>query len=304
MGFLFIKNRRKMESKNYLKKAYVGIRFGGEKLTDVELLPSNGISERIFSNRLIDRAYTWMGNVLSAGIKRVGNISVGEKVRDEYLRTRGISIPAVILATPLADVNTLLVEIHRTLWLNIIRNQEAICKYCGEPMRVDIDLDRIVFEEEDLSKLDKDWEYQIADLKSPYKFSALGKKDDKLYAEFDGLSYNRLVFRIPVLADAIKHEKISSDSVMFWRNIALDCLVAVQDVQNNIVVGELPIEAIRAMGIRLFDLHLSSTDLINIRTILREELPALPFYYEEECANAHCRRMTPVTMEASSFFSS
>ena len=285
-----------------VKKLLVGVPVNGTYVTEVEILKSNGIAERVFTDKLPEKPYTWMGNVLSAALKNLGDEPIGEKCRNEYLNTRSITIPNALLNLSIADVHTLLLEVHRTAWRPVIKKQEAICKYCGTKMLVDIDLNKIEPEEPYEEKV---WEELSCDLDDGFTFHAFGKPTDdvRMFDEYDGVTFNRMTFRIPTLRDGIKCETYSDDNVGFWRRIAYGTLESLQAVTDEKVTHELPKEAIIAIGMKLFDVHLFTDDLFKIRETLRETLPILPYFYQDECVNSSCKRMTPVSMEASNFFS-
>lgn len=289
---------------NRIKQLPVGFTYNGTEVREVEILRSNGIAERVFTDKLPEKPYTWMGNCLAASIKSIAGEPVAEVFRKEYLETRSGTIPQSLLSISIADLHTILMEIHRTAWRPVIKKQEAICKYCGTKMIVDIDLNKIDFFDDEKLKLGRHWPSLSTTLKVGYAFAAFGKPGDpnRMYEELDGLVFNKFTFRIPNLRDGIRNEDISDDSVLFWRKLAYDTLIAVERVENNEVVAEVPKEALLVIGQKLFDVFLDSEDLQAIRELLREELPTLPFYYLAECVSNRCKRMTPIVMESSSFF--
>jgi len=274
---------------------------GGDPQTSVSLLEVNGVAEEVFLKRLPDRPYTWMGQVLSVGIDRIGNTVIGSPAREDYLKNANIAFAPEILSLPIAEVNTLLVEIHRRVWKHEIRNQECTCKYCGNTLFVDIDLNRLEYSAESLEKLgEKEDPFTVVvDLPRGWKFSApkLGNgQGESPFVQYDGLVFDRFTFRVPTLAVAIKNEK-QRDQVKFWRAVAYDCLVEVVCTDQDIV---LPKEAYMMLGLKLYNQILTGPDLGAIREALRECLPVLPLAYEETCP--HCSHNTPVIMEQTSFF--
>lgn len=286
----------------------IGVNHNGDTLREVTFLETNGVAEKIFTTRSPEKPYTWMAQVLTIAIGSIGSHDIASKAREEYRRTRGFTIPEVIKNIPFSEVNTLLVEVHRKCWEDIIPNQESICKYCNSKMHnLTIDLNRIEFDEADLLKLDEitdrdNWYEFSLDLPVGYKFEALGKGKDKMYEEFAGKTFNRMKFRTPTLGDAIKNEKYANDNIGFWRRLAADSLLEIIEVDpEGSELSELPPQAKAQLGIKLFNDILSGRDLKAIRNALQEYYPTLPFYYEEECPS--CQRQTPVTIEAGSFFS-
>jgi len=114
------------------KRLYVGAVIDGTRIDTVELVKTNGIAEKIFTLKTPDTPFTWMGNILSVSIQAMGIEVVAEKAREAYRKNQSFTIPECIKQIPMADVNSLLLEIHRTLWQNLIERQTCICKFCGE----------------------------------------------------------------------------------------------------------------------------------------------------------------------------
>lgn len=285
----------------------VGLRINGEVHKEVELLKTNGVAEKIFVKRLSEKPFTWQGNIVSAAVKKIGNIEIGTDVRKKYLEDGSVTIPFAVLKLPLAEVNTLLVEIHRRVWVSFVPKQEIICKYCGKKLIADIDLDKIDYLPEAKEKIDNtlyDYEHIVVDLKDGFIPPALSKITEKEeYAGLTETEFNRFVFRVPLLEDAIRHERYFSDSVGFWRRIAMDCLLSVERVDGDgNVLDTLPREFHTWYGLKIFNEYLSGKDLRAIRNALIDYLPTLPFAYYEPCGCDEQREI-PMVMEASNFFS-
>ena len=285
----------------------VGLRINGEVHKEVELLKTNGVAEKIFVKRLSEKPFTWQGNIVSAAVKKIGNIEIGADVRKKYLEDGSVTIPFAVLKLPLAEVNTLLVEIHRRVWVSFVPKQEIICKYCGKKLIADIDLDKIDYLPEAKEKIDNtlyDYEHIVVDLKDGFIPPALSKITEKEeYAGLTETEFNRFVFRVPLLEDAIRHERYFSDSVGFWRRIAMDCLLSVERVDGDgNVLDTLPREFHTWYGLKIFNEYLSGKDLRAIRNALIDYLPTLPFAYYEPCGCDEQREI-PMVMEVSNFFS-
>lgn len=283
----------------------VGLNLNGEVYKNVELLKTNGVAEKIFVKKISDKPFTWQGNIVSAAVKNIGNIEIGAEVRKKYLEEGSVTIPLAVRKLPLAEINTLLVEIHRRVWVSFIPKQEIICRYCGRKLVADIDLDKIDYLPETKEAMESitDYEKIVVDLKDGFIPPAIPKITDK--EEYLGLTeteFNRFVFRVPLLDDAIRHERHFSDSIGFWRRIAMDCLVAVQCVEDGEVKDTLPIDFHTFYGLKIFNEYLSGIDLRSIRTELTEFLPTLPFAYYEPCGCDEQREI-PMVMEVSNFFS-
>lgn len=283
----------------------VGLRINGEVHKEVELLKTNGVAEKIFTKKISDKPFTWQGNIISAAVKRIGNVEIGSEVRKGYSMDGSVTIPMAVKKLPLAEVNTLLVEIHRRVWVSFIPKQEIICKYCGKKLIADINLDKIDYLPETKERLAEitDYDYITVDLEDGFVPPVIKKLTDKeQYAGITDTEYNRFVFRVPLLEDAIRQERYFSDSIGFWRRIAMDCLVDIQRVENGEVIDTLPREFHTWYGIKIFNEYLMGSDLRKIRNELIEYLPTLPFAYYEPCGCDEQREI-PMTMEASNFFS-
>ena len=283
-----------------------GLRLNGEVYKDVELLKTNGVAEKIFTKRISDKPFTWQGNIVSAAVKRIGDVEIGSEVRKKYLEDGSVTIPMAVMKLPLAEVNTLLVEIHRRVWVNFIPKQEIICKNCGRKLVVDIDLDKIDYSpeaKESINSPEMDFEHIVINLKDGFVPPEVkGLTDKEQYLGVTEREYNRMTFRVPLLEDAIRQEKYFSDSITFWRRIAMDCLESIEQVDSKgEVIDVLPKEFHTWYGLKLFNEYLSGKDLRVIRNELIEHLPTLPFAYEDTCP--YCELKTPMVMEASNFFS-
>lgn len=284
----------------------VGLRMNGEVHKEVELLKTNGVAEKIFVKKISEKPFTWQGNIVSAAVKRIGTVEIGAEVRKKYLEDGSVTIPYSVLKLPLAEVNTLLVEIHRRVWVSFVPKQEIICKYCGKKLIADINLDKIDYSPEAKQMMSDifDYEHIIVELKDGFTPPAIPKITDKEeYLGITDTEFNRLIFRVPLLEDAIRHEKYFSDSIGFWRRIAMDCLLAVEKVDmDGHVTDTLPTEFHTWYGLKIFNEYLSGKDLRAIRNGLLEHLPTLPFAYYEPCGCDEQREI-PMVMEASNFFS-
>lgn len=295
----------------------VGVKFiyNNELIDRAELLKTNGIAEEVYLKKFPEKPYTWIANVISIGIGSLNNIPVGTIARTQYEKSGQVFIPDIVKHLPLAEANSMLPEIHRRVWKNTLPHQEILCKYCGQKAVVEIELDELKFDAEDLQKLEENsgaYEYLYVDLTESLSLTdwVRSMKREKEMSELIDVGFNRLVFRIPTLADAIKHERFATtDSIKFWRKIAFECLTNIQavsiDPENPTAPAridmEVPTDSFVWLGEALMNKYLDSEDLAQIRYALREEIPTLPFAYEDLCP--HCNRNTPYIMEASAFFS-
>ena len=284
----------------------VGLQLNGEVHKSVEVLPTNGVAEKVFLKKIPEKPFTWQGNVIAIATKSIGSIGIGKECREDYLKDGAVTIPFAVKKLTLADVNTMLVEIHRRCWVSFIPKQEIVCKYCSKRLVADIDLDKIDFlpETKAMMEIPTDYTTLQVTLSNGFTPPAIPKITDK--EEYRGLTetlFNRMVFRPPLLEDAINNEKHFSDSIGFWRRLAMDCLVSIQKVAaDGTVLEELPKEFHTYYGLKLFNEYLTGIDLRSVRSALQENLPTLPYAYFEPCGCDEQREI-PMVMDASNFFS-
>lgn len=293
-------------------KLNIGLMVNETYTRDITLLKSNAISEEVYTRKFPEKPYTWIGNVIAISTAHIGSVSIGSTVRDEYLKTKSINIPKVVMDLPIADANSLLLEIHRRCWENLLPQQEILCKYCAKKVFGDIDLDKIELSEKSKELLGTGIEYVALEctlkggivldefINKLNSSSQAGAKREDM-EQFLGVTFNRVIFRIPTLRDAIKNETYVTKEIDFWRRVALDCIISIDRVEEGNVVSSFPMDKLIWLGLNLFN-YMEGTDLKKIRHTMREELPTMPFAYTEECP-CDMKREIPYVMEASSFFS-
>lgn len=286
----------------------LGLNYASQIVKNVELLRTNGAAEKVFTEKLPSKPYTWYGNVISMATKSIGDFQIGQAVRDEYLKNESVNIPDEVHALYFADANSMIVEIHRRSWQNLIPEQKIMCQFCPKHRVMDIDLNRIEYHKEDLDffRDNEGMETIIIDLEEGFYFRSptTGTVENPgNYDSYNGKLVNRLIYRIPTLGDAIRNEEVADDSIQFWRQIAFDCMIGMYcvDEEDESKVIEIPRDVNALMGMKLYSTELCSRDLRNIREGLREAIPTLPFAYEEDCGCPQHKQI-PVVMEASNFF--
>ena len=282
----------------------VGLNVDGKSLKDVELVEANGVAEKVILRKIQEKPYTWQGNVIAVSTKSIGGIAISSEARKSFMQDGAVTIPSVVNDLTLADVNTLLVEIHRRIWQSFIPKQEVICKYCGKKLVMDIDLNKIDYDENAKALIEAAPNYDtiIVDLPHGLQIPASKLTDKPEYQGVSEVTYNRFTFRPPLLSDAIRHEKNFSDSISFWRMVTMDCLIGISRVEDGVEVDTLPDEFKVWYNLKILNELLVRQDLHQIRVALLEYLPTLPFVYYEVCG-CDQNNTIPVTMDASSFFS-
>lgn len=277
---------------------------------DVVLLISNSVAEEVFTAKIPEKPFTWIAQAISIATATIGGVEVGAECRSQYLKNKSFTIPKVILDMPFADGNSMLLEIHRRVWEDVIPRQEIACKYCTKRFTDDIDLSRICLSEETIEKImeNPEWAGLMCDLDDGFTFADFiarmgsnGKIKEKFEAYAD-IKYNRVLFRIPTMRDAIKHEAYANKQIDFWRRVGFDCIIALQEVdEKGDVVSSFPIDELAWVGLKIYDL-MTAPDLKKMRSTLIDELPTTPFRYLDTCP-CDLKRDIPKAMEVSRFFS-
>jgi hypothetical protein len=287
-------------------KLLIGYNVVNGYTREVQLLKSNAVAEEVFTKKIAERPFTWIGNVVTIACGSIGGVPVGAAAREHYLKHQTVEIPSVVKSMPLADANSLLLEVHRKVWKAVIPNQSVICKVCSRQLPAEIDLSKVTLAEEEAAKLEGNPEIthitvDLSDGLDLTEFFAKSKNPE-FFQEVAGVEFNRLTYRVPTLGDAIRNEKFVSNNIDFWRRMAADCLYAIERVEEDgVVSAAYPEDKLVWLGMLIYN-YLSTEDLGKIRKALRDELPTMPFSYEEECP-CDMKRVIPHAMEASSFFS-
>ena len=287
----------------------VGFEFAGKTVKEIELLPANGVAEKIYTKKLPEKPYTWQARVISASVKSIADIPIAAKCRQEFLEHGDFTIPEAVKAMTMADMNTLLVEIHRHLWESVLPEQEFSCKFCTKVISKTVDLFKIDFLEEDKKffETSPDLTKIVAYLKNGFVIDGIKELDREDYVPYLSIAFNKLTYKPPTVKIAIQNERFAEDNVVFWRRIAFDSLLSIQavefpDTPEEKLIAELPSDANTFLGTRFYDLYLAGKDLKIIREELSEYLPTLPFYYIDTCPCEKAKEI-PHVMEATGFFS-
>tara|TARA_Y100000034_G_scaffold29728_1_gene36159 strand:+ start:34028 stop:34870 length:843 start_codon:yes stop_codon:yes gene_type:complete len=278
-----------MEDKLYLP---IGFKHEGQDVTEVELAETGGDAEKIFTKRASSsKLYSWMGQVISASIAQIGGVSVAS----EFFKQKdgATEIPSVIKKIPLLDVGSLMLQIQRECWEDVLENQKISCIHCGSVLEADVDLYKMPLPK---SEDGKALEHYTVELSKPHKISGMPEIMD----EYNGHLVNRIKFRTATLGDAIRHENVSQDEVVFWRNIAFDTIVSMHYEDKDGEITELPDGFMAKRGKLFFTKDLSTRTLKQIRSGMTKTQPSGRLYYEDECAK--CTRMTPFLASPVNFF--
>lgn len=272
----------------------IGFTHNGKDILEMPIAETGGEAEKIFTKKpSASNIYTWFGQVLSVAIESVG----GDEVSSEYIKSEDKKkIPDVVKNIPFIDAGTLLIQVQRECWEDMISDQEVKCKNCGTKLKADIDLNRIEIPNEEVEERKP---IEFFDVKLPMTYTI--QKSVEQLDEFNGLKFNHIKFRVATLGDAIKHEMVSKDEVLFWRNIAFDTMVGLfYKNEKTGDVEEVPSRYITLRGKQFFTKDFNSKTLREIRKGLQVSLPSAKFFYEEECPE--CGENTPFFASVGNFF--
>lgn len=275
----------------------IGLKIDGKEIVELPIAKTGGEAEKIFTKKPAQsKIHTWFGQVLSASIESIN----GEKIASEYLRadnTDRDEIPALVKKIPFIDCGSLLIQVQRECWEDMITDQKITCTNCGAKLNADIDLNRITIPNNGEGRKPVLEEY-VVKLDVPYTISH--PKVEQL-KEYEGVEFNAIKFRVATLGDAIKREGIVKDQILFWREIAFDTmtdLLFIDEKGNEIPVAE---GYITKIGKKLLTDTFTSKTLKKIRAGMQDTLPSAKFYYEEDCPE--CSQPTPFFATVSNFFS-
>lgn len=275
--------------KNY--KLPNGLIVDGQSIKEVSMAETGGEAELIFNEKPTSSGlYTWFGKVVSVAVKSIGEV----KVASEFLKDEDRAVVPIVTKIPFVDIGTLLIQIQRECWEDTIKEQQIVCSKCGTELTADIELEKIEIPFDENIAVP---ENIVVSLGREYKIDT----GIEALASYDGEVYDHLVFRVPLLADAIRHEKIAQNDLQFWRNIAFDCLVGMFKLDE---AGNRQYTTDGYAGKRgkmLFNKDWDSKTLKKIRDGLQKGLPSPKFYYEDKCSA--CGKQTPYFTDITNFFS-
>lgn len=271
------------------------------EIKEIQLTKVNGVAEKLFMNRLPTKPFTWLAYIISLMVKEINGVNLSSECRSEYLKDGSIAIRNVVGAIPIAVASTLILEIHKRTWGVVANNQTCSCQFCREKFIADIDLDKVVYSEEDEAKLAEidDFRQLVVELSNPFTYlvSSKNAKGQSPFEEFNGKEFSKLVFKCPTLQDAIRNEKIVGDEIGFWRKVGLDCLIEVTNEQGE----SLPVRALKVANDSFYNEMLDKKGLAQIRTMLRDFVPTLGFRYLVECPR--CYNETYIGLAGNAIFS-
>lgn len=276
------------EEKFYLP---IGFKLSDSDVTDATIAETGGEAEKIYTDQPTrTKLHSWFGKVLAISIGNLGGVEIAseyEKQKDKEV------IPDTVLKIPFVDVGSLLVQVQRECWEKEIKDQKITCVNCGEKLTADIDLAKIEVPYRDEKPVE---ETMLVKFDKTY---TIGEQVEQL-REYEGLRYNAIRFRIPTLEDAIRHQGVSKDEVIFWRNVAFDTMRDLVFIDTEGNEEMLPKGWVTKRGKQLFTKDFSSRTLKSIRKSLQVDLPSVKYFYEEDCPV--CSQPTPFFASSGNFF--
>lgn len=271
-------------------KLPVGLEYAGQRVTRITPAVTRGIAEKVFKeNHGSDETHQWFGKVLSVAIAEIAGEAVSAPFIDAYKKDKTF-IPDAVKAISYLDAGSLLIQIQRYAWEDVIKDRTIVCTHCGQQSIVDVDLKKIEVPEQD-GEIPTE---VIIDLGATYETKSEKK-------EHQGYKYNRAKLRVVTLGDAIKHDQHHIDETLFWRKVGRDCLIGLfyaEEGTDEII--EVPNAYIFERGTRLLEEDWTSKSLKKFKDGLFE-LPSANFYYEDKCP--YCKKKTPFFTSLGSFFS-
>lgn len=281
----------------------IGLNLDGKIIRELPMAATGGDAEKVFTGApSSENLYTWFGEIISVAVSDIG----GEPIASDFIKNLKDNkriISKTVRQLPMHDVGSLLLQIQRECWDDKIEKQKLGCQSCGKEFEDDIDLMRIPVPETDASTAYLS-EYTV---RLPRTYKVTVAEFGEGFKDFDGLEYNQLRFRVPILEDAIRHQKVSEDEVLFWKNIAFDTLVGFELVDESRAKGKVKVVATQEFATRrgklLFDRDFNSKTLKTIRKEMQTSLPSAKFYYEDTCPCPR-RKTIPYFVNVANFFSS
>ena len=286
-----LENTEQEESQEGVLHLPIGLKVGGQDILTMEVAETGAEAEKIYTKRPKQgKVSSWMGQVIAVSVSEIG----GTPIASEFIKqTDKNIIPELVKQIPFYDAGGLLMQIQRQCWEDVLPNQKVHCTNCGEKLTVDVEIDKIKVPINETGEAITSY---VVSLKKPYTI----KTGLEPLKDFEGYKINRIRFRVPTLGDAIRHDGVSKDDVLFWRQLAFDTILDVYEEDDNNEITEVPKGFINRIGQALFTKYLTSKQLIEIRRGMQNALPTAKSYYEEECPK--CSEMTPFFAQVSSFF--
>lgn len=273
-------------------KLPIGFSVDGVGVMQVDIADTGSEAEKIYTKKPKQgKVHTWMGQIIAVSVSNIA----GNSIASNYLKqTDKNDIPELVKRIPLLDAGALLIQIQRECWEDVIPDQKINCTNCGARLSVEVELNKIEMPKNSTGKPMLDY---VVKLKKPHKIKSNGVE---LLAEYEGMEFNRMKFRTATLGDALKHEGVSKDEVLFWRDLAFDTLLELYYEDEDGDITPVPTSFISRRGKALWSKDLNTKRLKEIRLGMQTTLPSAKAFYEEKCPE--CDENTPFFAQIGHFF--
>ena len=243
-----------------------GIRIAEDDvLRELPIAPTTGEAEKVFTRKPNNQTlYTWFGRLISAAVEEINGVPVSAP----FLKDASKTIPDAVRDISMPDVGSLLLQIQCECWQDTIENQQIRCTSCGTNLIADVELRKIPIEVPEEPHPD----FVEVSLGTTYKIQT----GLEAFSEWEGLTYDTAVFRVPLLRDALKYEKIAQNEVEFWRKVSMDCLLHLKNSETGEVISP---EYVHRRGALLMNEDWNTVTLKNVCYRLLTGFPTVKFFY-------------------------
>lgn len=286
-----IDNLQDTDNQTGVLKLPIGFSIGGKDIMELQVADTGSEAEKIYTKKPKQgKVQTWIGQVIAVSVTEIA----GTPVASEFIKSEDKNnIPDLVKQIPFLDAATLLLQIQKECWEEVIPDQRVQCVNCGTNLKVDIELEKLAIPDNGTGKPLHEY---VVKLKKPH----IIKTGVEILEEYEGYKFNRLKFRTATLGDAITHEGVMKDEVLFWRNLAFDTLLDLYHEDENGEITPVPKGFIVKRGKTLFNKDFDTKKLKEIRSGMQTTQPSMKASYEEECPS--CSEMTPLFAQPSYFF--
>jgi len=270
-----------------------GVEVAGEIIYELPIAETTGIAETVYTRVPEENdLYEYFAEILSVSIRNIGKEPIAAPFVNDFNKTR--TIPLLIKKLGFLDVGTLILQIHRECWEDVLPRQKLSCINCGRSFEAEVDLNKIIIPERINNRVTE----VVVNLKKDYKIKY---KTSDAFKEFKGLEFNTLVFRNITLQDALNNQGVATEEVILWRNFASDTLLRLEYRKNGVVEEVIPDVYKQGRAGLIFSRDLGTKQLRLVREGLQKAYPSANMYYEDKCP--HCRKNTPYVFNTQNFFS-
>ena len=280
-----------METKKVLP---IGFKWNSQTIRSFNVNLIDGFIERVIHNEQMraDRPQTWMASVLSALLHDLNGVMVSS----DFVASG--KVPEIVKALPLQDAGLVLMYGHTDTFGTVLKKQEAKCPHCrAQNSNLEIDLSELKRPAVSESII----ETVEAQLPRGWKRLLDGKAGQKELG-WENEVFNRFVFGVPTVGDAIRNEPHYSPARVldFNARILNDQLQRVYASATKFVMPNEVFESYKAGFMFFADRGgLYADDRMAIRDAMNG-LPQVDLVAQTVCG--HCSRTFDLGVRLDSFF--